>query len=895
LINKAYLAASASAIGLMVSAAPVLAQSSAGANADAAAASPGQASTADAQPNVLEKVVVTGQTTAGRKLLTATSDVNVMSEKDIDEKAPRNLESLFEMVPGVFVENSAGSVDNNIEVRGLPGGGQAGVGWQIDGLGENYSSLDLSIDHAEAVRGGASTVLAVGASGVLMNLITKKPNFHEYEAEFKVGGASFGEKRADFYVSGPIAKDLAFNASGYVDANKGQRDSVYTYHTFHATGSLAYKLPDNGMIQLTVRRNVQNDPYYADMPFQVVNGKFQAVPGLDTQYGNMNGSAFGNIQVPSTYVNNPSGLTTFSTAQSSHDENNSVRLDVDLPIQQHLTFHSKSSFNRSEHDRNYIFPGGYAGSGGLAPAANYLDMNSAGSYGGFGGNAPWPVGPALNAALNHFGAGNVAQFGIQNLQTGVVTPASNTAALTGLNGNGLLQMSTLYLTHSTDNRFQTNDFVTYDQQFGDIRNSLTTGFMVNAASGHQENGGSGWAYLTDVRSNASTYDIVALDSNNNVLGAATNHGAVASAYWAAPVGSENSTAVYAYFNDEMQIGEKTFVDFGMRRDDYTQHAKTGGISWGASPNQLAAGASSYMVDNWYGFGNPGQYLPAWDGSLANSHSHYMRTPYTLGASYLLTDSTAVYGRISEGFDGSIGGASGPLALKFQEMGVRYHNRVFNISADVFQATVKNWNLSDFRKDEAKTQFAAQYPQYSFNDASEYTDYKTPGVEFDANYRPFRSFGIDAQSTFQRPHISNTSVIASYVSNGNTVFVPVTGVNSYEGNVPERTPKVIYTVKPTYYFPENRGEMFAIYHYNGRIFADSANNISLPSCGRTEIGLSYNFSSKLNLTTTMDNVFNTFCLTEGNPRQGSSQHVIDGYFYGRSIPGRNVTAYLKYVL
>src|SRR5579863_1022894 len=79
---------------------------------------------AAAPANELEEVVVTGTTSANRTVLTSSSDIIPISAADLEQKAPRATDEVLELVPGMFVEDTAGAVSNNYSVRGLPGGGQ---------------------------------------------------------------------------------------------------------------------------------------------------------------------------------------------------------------------------------------------------------------------------------------------------------------------------------------------------------------------------------------------------------------------------------------------------------------------------------------------------------------------------------------------------------------------------------------------------------------------------------------------------------------------------------------------------------------------------------------------------------------------------------------------------
>jgi len=132
------------------------------------------------------QIVVTGQTTPNRPLITASADITLANRELIDQKAPRSTADLLEMVPGIFVEATAGAVSNNYSVRGLQGGGQRFVQLEEDGMpilyggggADFFFDQDLTIDRLEAVKGGSSGVLTVNGAGATINFISKAVN-HE--------------------------------------------------------------------------------------------------------------------------------------------------------------------------------------------------------------------------------------------------------------------------------------------------------------------------------------------------------------------------------------------------------------------------------------------------------------------------------------------------------------------------------------------------------------------------------------------------------------------------------------------------------------------------------------------------------------------------------------------
>ncbi len=147
------------------------------------------------------------------------------------------------------------------------------------------------------------------------------------------------------------------------------------------------------------------------------------------------------------------------------------------------------------------------------------------------------------------------------------------------------------------------------------------------------------------------------------------------------------------------------------------------------------------------------------------------------------------------------------------------------------------------------------------------------MQLDATLRPVEFFSLNVQGVYQDPKLSNLRF--------NGVAQP-----QYDGNTPERTPKKLLTVTPSFVLPGGLGEIYGRYKYVGKIFADSGNGIALPEYGVFSIGASIDATPRLNLSVSVDNLTDVKGFTEGNPRQGQTQTIVDGYFYGRAIIGRN---------
>src|SRR5260221_1029670 len=314
----------------------------------------------------LETIVVTG-TTSKRTLINASVNTPLVTDSDLTRKSPRSTVDVMELVPGIFVEGTAGAVSNNYSVRGLPGGSQRFVQLEVDGMpviyggggADEYFSYDITTERVEAIQGGSSGVLAVNGAGATINFISRRMNFSEAQGLGKLSGTSYGDKRADLYYTAPVpllGSDTAFSVGGYVDSNHGPRDNPFTFPTYHLKGAIEKKFGANGFVRLTYKRWDEHDAYYADMPYRNVGGSIQGIPGLDTQSGNLVGPGFAKITMPTYWAAPACTTSSFRTIRLSngiHETGNEYGIDGDLPLGDSRTTYAK----HRDRQLNWVFTG----------------------------------------------------------------------------------------------------------------------------------------------------------------------------------------------------------------------------------------------------------------------------------------------------------------------------------------------------------------------------------------------------------------------------------------------------------------------------------------------------------------------------------------------------------
>jgi outer membrane receptor protein involved in Fe transport len=837
----------------MLTCAPAFAQDAATpATTAVAPTDPSAQPQAGQEDNSLQEIVITGNTSGKRTLFNSSSNVTLANAADLQRKAPRSVAETLELVPGIFVEGTAGPASNNYSVRGLRGGAQTFITLEQDGMpilyggggADFYFQQDISIDRMEAVEGGTSGILAPNGAGATINFISLKPSFDKVVAIARVSGTTYKDYRGDAYISAPINDRLAFNLSGYYWSQEGQRKSPFRYNSYQVKGSLEQKIGDDGYVRIGYQRRDEHDPYYADMPFAVdTNGKISSIPGLNLKRDNILGKGFAHIDVPDSPATGNS-IRTFNGDRGIHTTSNTYRIDAEKQVTEGLTLFGHARYLDGKYDFNGIFPGSGSGTAGLASAATYLNPTTS------------PIASTLASGGAAFAG--TSQFGLRDTLTGKLIPASDTATLNGLNGNGLLQQTVL--NHQT---LATKDFgsdvgLKWDAHGANVDNSLTVGAMFYDV--RRRNDQSAVAtLLNDVTNNSHIYDLVALNASGGVIGQLTNNGMLNYGNWGQGIFNDHVRSYSTYFNDELKIGDKLHIDFGARHEWQDVSVNIGNTA--ATNAAVPAGTPGLAQDVGSTF----------DGTYTNTQGSFEDTAYTAGINYELTDNLSLYARGAKGFQtngGDTGGVHKPTDLTLYEGGVRFQMRGITASLIGFRTIFKNQSYQFIN------------PADPANAANALADNKTNGVQFDASIRPVSFFSVDISGVYQDPKLHNLRF--------DGVAQP-----QYDGNTPERTPKKLLTVTPTFKLPNGLGEVYGRWKYVGKVFADSGNGIALPSYNVFSLGANVDVTRQISVGVSVDNLTNVKGFTEGNPRQGQTQQIVDGFFYGRAIAGRNALATITF--
>lgn len=805
-------------------------------------------------------IIVTGNTSGKRTLFDSSSNVTLATAADIQRKAPRSTAETLELVPGIFVEATAGPISNNYSVRGLRGGAQTFITLEEDGMpilyggggADFYFQQDIGIARLEAVQGGTSGVLAPNGAGATINFISLKPSYDKAVASARFTGASYGDLRADGYFSAPITDSIAFSVGGYIQSQKGLRSTPFTFEGHNIKAMIEKKFDDGGTIRLTYKRLDQSNPYYADMPFRVgSNGEINSVPGLDLKTGDVGGRYFTQFLIPDSLATG-NNIRRFSSSLGVKVMANTYRIDIDKPVAKGIGLFAHLRYLDGSYDFNGIFPGSGSGTAGLTAATDYLNP------------AVSPLASVSVGGVPYFTAARAAfpgtaQYALRDVRTGVVLPASNIAGLNALNGNGLLQQTVLNHQYLGTKDFGANVGGKWDVSSGAIKNSLTVGAMYFNVRRYNDQSATA-TVINDVANDSHVYDLVALNGANQVIGSLTNNGVVNYGNWGQGIFHDEVNSIAGYFNDELQIGDNLHIDFGARYEH--QHVSVAIGNTAATNGAVLPGTPGIVRDIGSTF----------DGTYSYQSANYNKLAYTGGVNYTLTRNLSLYVRGAYGFQtngGDTGGTHKPTGLTLYEGGVRYNSRLLNASVIGFRTEINDLSYQFINPSNPAIQSNAV------------ANSRTNGVQVDADIKPVRYFSVNVTGVYQVPKLTNL------------VFdTPIAG--NYTGNTPERTPKKLLTVTPTFTLPGGLGELYGRWKYVGKIFADAGNGIALPDYSVFSLGANFNVTSRIGINVSVDNLTDAKGFTEGNPRQGQTQSIAGGYFYGRAIYGRNaiVSATIK---
>ncbi|MEQ8360129.1 MAG: TonB-dependent receptor [Cytophagales bacterium] len=774
----------------------------------------------------LDEVIITGVVNPKSKLESSVS-ITTLDSRAIAQSAPRTTAEIFRTIPGIKSEASAGDGNTNITVRGVPisAGGSRYLQLQEDGLPvllygdiafstqDQYIRADQTIERIEAIRGGSAAVTTSNGPAGIINFISKTGN-----VEGGSVGTSFGLNynsfRTDFEYGSPIGNNTSFHIGGFLRQGEGPRNAN---HTVNHGGQIKANLTKNfknGLARVYYKMLNDNTAAYMPMPIEVsgtnASPTWKSIDGFD--------AASNGLQSPFFQQNfglGPDGnARNVSITDGIHSNSQTVGsyLEFDLSDSWTISNNSRIAFNKGRF---------------VAPFTAEV---------GVGTNI---VQPILVANGDTNATGGALPFSLNTVSSG------NT-----VNPNDILQRIHLFDVELENfNNFMSNTQLT--KRFNNL--AVTAGFFKA-----YQNIEMSWlwnTYLMQVKEDA---ELVNINSNGADI---TDDGLV---NYGVPLWGNCCTGKYntnydvtaPYLNAAFEISENLNVDAGVRYD----FVEVGGL---VTPSQQL---TNFDVNGNGTIEAPEKSVSQVDN--ANSkvvNYNYDYVSYSAGANYKLSNNTAVFARMSQGYVGNGERATWHQGGPYLENKAP-KNSLFQAEAGYKKRFEKGGLfVTGFYAD---TREEAGVEATTQNVLS--NDYRSFGLEIESNFR-FKAFDIRTALTY---------VDAEIVDNDGDVNI---------GNTPRRQPAFQFNLIPSYNHSKGHSIGLSLIGQT-ESYAQDNNELIMPGYLIINGYISAKLSEGLTFSVNANNLANAIGITESE--EGSITENTTNYIRARSIAGRSLVASLN---
>lgn len=791
----------------------------------------------------LERIVVTGSGGRGQTKLESSVSITTLDAEQLAREAPLGTADLLEAVPGFWVEDSGGETNNNVAPRGLRGGeGFRYIGVEEDGLPVVYDGVwvdfyqrqDITIEHMEAVRGGTSGLLTTNGPAALVNFITRKPDDIE-EATIKLTTADYGMYRSEFFYGTPISDNWQMSVGGFYRRSDGVRDTEFTAD--HG-GQLRLNLVrefDQGQLTLSAKHLNDHTTFFVPIPLQDQNNP-KGIPGVDPQHGTL----IGNGQRLLNYLQEDGSYLTRDLKDGQHTKFSTLGYNLDWELNDRWLLNTAGRYSKFANDMYILLN---FDNSTLVNANDRLGQQD------------------VLAMLEQF-----ADDGAVAAQYRYVDSGEMLNDVSNLNGNGLVTTSyPLYSRYAAEQFVNKLNF-TYE---GD-KHTVTMGWLfayVDADSLPVDKWES--QFLTEVKDNARLLDIVAVDSNQQVVGQLTDNGSTGYAPgWGQATAFGTSTSNSLFINEQYQATDNLRLDGGIRVEWLELDSTASGTEF-AKPVDGAFDASGNDVDN----NLANNYVDTTSRKYLSKQRDETETAWTVGFNYTFSDDVSMFGRYADAFEmprlmsygqnihaGIDADFNDSVNLTFSELGGRYSGDTLGASVTLFRTKFNDLVERNFTGSNGEV-------------ANQTIDTITDGVEFETVWQALDSLQLELTGVVQNPKMEGFTGVFSH----------------WNGKQVKRTPKVQLRFTPTYYFDD--GDVYLTVHHLGERYSDGENKFQLPAYTTIDMGINYRFNDSATLHVKATNLSDELGLTEGNPRAINDVQAGYDYYYARPILGRTISASL----
>ena len=843
----------------------------------------------------LQEVVVTASAT-GVKKLDASYNVVAVDAEQIREANPKSTADILKVSPGIWPESSGGQTGANIEIAGIPGGGDAPYftnmieGMPLYGMpslsfmdSSSLFRLDNTIQRVEVVQGGPGAVFGPGQMGATANFILRRGTA-EPSGE---AGVTYGNEhliRVDGFYGFPVIPGWLASVGGFYRSSDGVRSPQFKADEGgQITATLTHDL-DGGSLMFWARGLDDKNQFIVPVPVLQNGSDFSAYPGFDPLTGSYGSHAIQHVTIP-----NPGGG--FEDADLANGRGGELYY---FGIKWDQKFGDWSVLN------NFLFDGGHLNTNALfsgpnpRPLSYYLNGCSAAQPAGYC-NAGAPVDSNnLSFTLNPAAAGTMADpFQVYSANASAVSavtcdnPPVNTkncrithptpaiaAAYAGAGGAVPLSQSVIrqgwwYIQkelQSFVDEFRVSKTV--------FEGNIVTGGVYLARYSDDDNWSLGNGMLMTNTPNAtaialntviggtpynvtSPQGIVDANGNYNILA----HG--------------NATNIAGFLSDSWRVNQWIF-DASARVENIDVHQRTCNRT---STQMLTAS------DLW------AKAVPLCNGTWDFEHYKTTKPSFTGGANYEFASNMSAYVRANTGvhfndFDNNVRGANGNFAptqtITNYEIGFKFQNAMayLDVSAYKKQFTGLQYTPSD----QNGVQLTGQTAIYGAD---------SKGIDFIGTLTPIEHLKLTVVGDYMDGTYSDYHGCLRYTD----ILGNLIACATPNGAPLQRQPKFQVRVTPSYIQPFPWGDVtgWVTYEHVGERYEDIVGGQPLGTYYMLGAGLIATFQKNWELRVQGTNLTNQIGLTEGNARKLGAATGLGNVLLARPIEGRelNFTAQYKF--
>ena len=815
-----------------------------------------QVEAAPAAESTLDEVVVTASAT-GVKKLDASYNIVSFDAQQIKQANPVSTADVLKLSPGIWPESSGGQTGANIEIAGIPGGGDAPFftnminGTPLYGMpslsfmdSSSLVRLDDTVERVEIVQGGPGAIFGPGQMGATANFILKRGTA-DPTGSVAVMYGSEGLVRTDAFYGGPIADKWYASVGGFYRKSDGVRDPQFPADDGgQFTATLSHDL-DNGSFMLWGRTLDDKNQFIVPVPvIENANGSFSNYPGFSATTSAYGSKAMQNVSLPNPQggfesadlANGRGGNLNFFGGNYDNDFDGWKVADKFIWDIGNLNTNALFSGPNPRPLSYYLYGCGVAQPAGYCNGATAIDSNNLGPKG-----QGLPVSD--NVSASYVGGGTVApnqsviaqgwwyiQKKLNNL--------NNDLRVSKSIFDGDTVTAGVYLTHYTD-----HDNWSLGNTMLMSNTPNATPIVLNYVSGGQ------------TKNLTSPQGIVNMNGNFNIL----------------EDGEGTNTA--PYLADSYKLGPWLF-DAAARYEHISVRQQT------CNRTNQQLGTANDLYDN---------AVPICNGTYDVEHYSKNSTSWTVGANYEIFSNMSAYVRANNGthfddFDNGIRGVTpnGNFApvetLKNYEVGFKYQSSLAYVDVSAYHK-----QFTGIQYQETNSAGIGAGPISSYGSDSK-------GVDLIATLSPIEHLNFTVIGDYMDGHYTHYNGCAPYIDIlGNKQCAIIDGAPL------QRQPKVQYRFMPSYELVPAWGDVtgWITYEHVGQRYEDISGLQPLGAYYTLGAGIVANYGKNWQFSVEGTNLTDQIGLTEGNARKFGQASGIGGVLLARSIEGREVWIQAKY--